>query len=310
MIKSFNEDVVTIRVPAPPLGVDLTNDGTLAAVAMFAAPGVPSVCVYDTTTGELVTKVAETAGFGRSAVFGKDGRSLYGLVEDASCLTVELREYPLGEDDGVLLATYARSEDCYALVRNRAADALAVLGRDVRVLRANGAGSPPEVVRIIPGGAPSRRAHARLSADSAHVYYSTHAADHVVRWDLERDREDRRWPTPGVNGRIAISRSGRHLIVRNHGVQGVVVLDTETGERFMPDDFNEESYTGEYAFAPDERGFAYQAGGRAGFREWSQERTRGPKLHDGRILGLHGAWDADVYVYEYAEFRLCVARMS
>jgi len=47
------------------------------------------------------------------------------------------------------------------------------------------------------------------------------------------------------------------------------------------------------------------------FRYWStRSRFFGPDLYDGRIAGLHGAWDADVYVYAYDESRLCVVRMS
>lgn len=310
MDKSFHEQVITIRLPAPPLDVDLTNDGARVAVAMAAAPGIPSVCVYDTATGEQVTSLAGAASFGRGVAFGQGGRCLYGLVEDASARTIELRRYALEGDDSVSLSAYPYGE-AYALVRNQAADLLAVLGHDVQVLHDEGKAPSPEVVRIIAGVDPARTVHAQLPAKGAHVYCSGVAESHVVRWDLERNREDGRWPAPGTHGRIAISRSGRYCIVANHGVQGVFALDTETGERFMPDSFNEEAYTGHFAFSPDETGFAYLAGARAGFRDWStRSRIRGPMLHEGNNAGIYAAWGADVYVYAYDESCLCVARMS
>ena len=52
MDKTFHGPVITIHLPAPPVDVDLTNEGARVAVALAASPGLPSVCVYDTATGE------------------------------------------------------------------------------------------------------------------------------------------------------------------------------------------------------------------------------------------------------------------
>ena len=308
MNKTFHDAAITIRLPAPPVDVDLSNDGSKVAVALAASPGTPSVCVYDTATGDQVTSLAESSNFGRGVVFGRGGRCLYALVQEGGKL--ELRRYALDGEASAPLSTYSSSE-ASGLIRNRATDLFAVLGREVEVHHDDGKVSTPEMVRVIPGIDPQRFVHAQFPAEGASVYCSGVAPDQVVRWSLESNRSEGTWPAPGTHGRLAISRSGRYCIVANHGVQGVFALNTESGERFMPEDINEGAYTSHYAFAPDETGFAYLAGGRAGFRDWStRSRIKGPALHDGRIASLHGAWDADVYVYAYDESRLCVVRMA
>ncbi len=60
--------------------------------------------------------------------FGQGGRCLYGLVEDGSARTIELRRYALDGAESVSLSAYPYGE-VYALVRNQAADLLAVLDR-------------------------------------------------------------------------------------------------------------------------------------------------------------------------------------
>ena len=66
------------------------------------------------------------------------------------------------------------------------------------------------------------------------------AHDQVVRWDLQRNVEDGRWPAPDTYGRIALSGSGRTCIVTKHGGRGGFALDTDTGERIRPDFFHEQ----------------------------------------------------------------------
>lgn len=264
----------------------------------------------DTATGKQVASLAEPGNFGRGVVFGRGGRCLYGLVEDALGRTIELRRYALEGGECAPLSVYPYGE-AYGLVRNQAADLLAVLGQDIQVLHDDGKASSPELVRIIPGLDRERVAHAQFPARGARVYCSGVAKNQFVRWDLERNCQDGSWPAPDSYGRLVISRSGRYCIIANHSIEGVFVLDTETGERFMLDAFNEHELTNHYAFAPDETGFVYQAGARPGFRVWStQSRVKGPLLPDGRIADLHGAWEADVYAYVYGEPRLCMVRMS
>jgi hypothetical protein len=310
MGKSFHDQVITIRLPAPPLDVDLTNDGTRVAVALAAAPGIPSLCVYDTAAGDQVTSVAEGASFGRGVAFGRGGRCLYGLVEDASARTIELRRYPLEGGESALLSAYPYGE-AYALERNLAADLLVVLGRDVQVLHDEGRVSNPEVVRIITGIDRAHTVHAQLPAQGAYAYCSGVAEGHVVRWDLKRNCEDGRWPVPSTYGRIALSHSGRHCIVVNHGIRGVFFIDTANDQRFMPELFNERHLTGSFEFVPDETGFVFPAGAHAGFFPLrTGEMIEGPMLYDGSNVGVYGAWEADAYAFAYDESYLCLARMS
>lgn len=306
MERTFHDAVVTIDLPASALAIDLSNDGSRLAVAIA---GAPSVCVYDTATGEQVAALAG-ASSAKGVVFGRDGRSLYGLVEGSSNHAIELRRYTLDGGESAPLSVYPYGE-AYALVRNQAADLLAVLGHDVQVLHDDGETSPPSLVRIVPGLDPAHRVHAQFPATGARVYCVGVATDRFVRWDLQRNCEDGTWPAPDSFGRLAISRSGRYGIIAKHGLEGVFALDTETGERFMPEIFSERALNEHYAFAPGETGFVYEAGPYAGFRVWStRSRIKGPRLPAGRIADLRGAWAADVYAYVYGEPRLCIVRMT
>jgi hypothetical protein len=310
MEKTFHEPLITIGLPASATDVDLSNDGSRVAVAVATTPGAPSLCVYDTATGKQVASFADAGSFGRGVVFGRDGRCLYGLVEDAAGRTIELRRYALEGGESAPLSVYPYGE-AYGLIRNQAADLLGVLGQDVQVLHDDGKAASPELVRIIHGLDPARMAHAQFPASGARVYCVGVATDQFVCWDLERNCQDGSWPAPDSYGRLVISRSGRYCIIAKHGIEGVFVLDTKTGERFMPELFSERELTNHYAFAPDESGFVYQAGARPGFRVWAtQEMLKGPRLPEGRIADLQGAWEADVYAYVYGEPRLCMARMS
>lgn len=311
MDKSFHDEVTTIRLPARPLDVDLSNDGARVAVALAATPGIPSVCVYDTATGEQVTSVATGASLGRGVAFGRGGECVYGLVEDASARAIELRRYTLAGDESEPLLVYPTGDAYYSLERNLAADLLAVLGRDVQVLHDQGAEAGPEVVRIIAGMGQERTVHAQLPAQGAYAYCSGVAEGHVVRWDLQRNCEAGRWPAPIAHGRIALSHTGRYCLLVSHGRRGVFFIDTANGQRFMPELFNERHLTGRFEFVPDETGFVFPAGVHAGFFPLQTgEIMEGPMLYDGNNAGVYGAWEADVYAFAYDESHLCVARMS
>ncbi len=191
MEKSFRERAITIRLPGPPVDVDLSNDGTRVAVATATPPRVASVCVYDTATGEQVTSFATEGNFGKGVAFGQDGQSLYALVAEASGYLCELRRFAL--DGGASASLWsAPSSEAHGLVRNQATDLLAVQGHDVQVLHDQG--SSLDVVRIIPGLEARRIGHAQFPAKGAYVYCTGVAKDQFVRWDLQDNRQDGGWP--------------------------------------------------------------------------------------------------------------------
>ncbi|MFF3689512.1 hypothetical protein [Streptomyces sp. NPDC002187] len=297
----------TIRLPAPPVDCDLSNDGTQVAVSLFAPPGVPSLCVFDTATGELVASAGAANDGGRGVAFGRDGACLYSLVAKHSEAAVELRRFSLGDDEGVAVAAFP-ARDAFGLTRNLTADLLAVLGPVVSVLHDDGSSPRPELVRVIQGVDHDRYVDARFPARGTYLYCLGVAEGHLVRWDLTGDREAGRWPAPSTYGRVTVSASGRYAFLANHGVCGTVAFDTSTHERFMPDFFNETGYTKNVAFSPDEAGFVYVAGRSVGFRNWTtQRRSKGGALHDARNAGVHGAWEADVYAFLYDDGYLSLA---
>jgi hypothetical protein len=301
--KTFDPAVITIRLPGPPLDLDLSNDGSRMAVTVYQSS---SVYVYDTATGDQLACVGGALAQGRGVVFGPGERYVYGLAEDPP-FKVELWRYALDGGAGELVTELSHNDGCYALIRNQAADIVAVLGRDARVLD----GRTGDLLGVVPGREPGRRIHARLPATGAYLYCSGIAPDPVVtRWDLERDREAGSWPAPDAYGKVTLSRSGRYCIIAQYGIGRALAFDTGTGEPIMPGLLDADSTLHRYAFAPDETGFAYVAGGRACFRDMAtQSRTKGPELYDAMVNELHGAWDAEVYVCVTDARRLCVVRM-
>lgn len=288
----------TIRLPAPPTDCDLSNDGTRVAVSLFARSGVPSLCVYDTATGELVASAGTAGEAGLGVVFGRDGECLYGLIEGDYGLTVELRRFSLGDDEGVPVEGYPRRDVFGRLTRNLAADLLAVPGPMVTVLRDDGSAVRPECVRVIQGLGENRGIDARFPAQGPYLYCLGVAEGHLVRWDLVGNREAGRWPAPRTYGAVTVSASGRYAIV-SAGL-GAFAFDLSTRERFMPHLYNENWGNWLVAFSPDETGFVYLAGRHVGFRDWAtQRKSKGGALHDDRIAGVYGAWEADVYAFLY-----------
>lgn len=296
----FHDRVVTLRLPAPPTDVDLTNDGSRIAVAVASPPGVPAVLVYDTATGDQVAEHARSAGFGRGVVFGRE--QLYAVVEDASTAAAELHRLPAG-GSAERLASFGYGGGL--LVRNRDSDLLAFLHTEVTVFHDDANGAAPRLVRVIRGMAGRRTVHAGFPAEGPYLFCSGVVAGHLVRWDLGANLESGRWEAPGESGTVVVSPTGRYCLTTGHGISPSTLVDTAEGSSRV---FDERSGLRGAAFTLAEDGLVHSAGRGAAYHPLTGgDPASGPDLTCGWVDSVHRAWDAGVFAFVH-DGGLCLVR--
>jgi hypothetical protein len=291
MALEFDKNVFRLELKTQlPIDLDLTNDGSLIAVAHAPQGYTAPIQVFRTKDGSVAGEFGEGAYAGIGVAFSGNGQDLFCLTQDEpgdfQFFRVSMKEkYP------AILAGYASREKCHSLLRDQSGQYVAVLSNAVEIWDTD----RQEVVWFREGASPDKPVHASFPKGSLHLYIYGTTEGFVVGYDLVNQQEIGRWSAPAAFGKqVLVSPSEEWLLLVGEGKKGVFLYHLTDGKRFLDDIFNEGELTELYISSPDSTVLLYFSIVPTGITLPSGDFIEGPRLRASPTQVVASAWEASI----------------
>jgi WD40 repeat protein len=270
--------------------LDFSNDGALLAVGQSAEPGAPAIVLYSTADASPVAQLGQDGSAGLGVVMCGDGERLfYVLREESGATAFMTAELATSRVDRI--AEYGPAEDIHGLIRDASGRLIAILSDACEVWDVE----QREVVRFREAQSPRQPVHAAFSNDGTKLYASGITEGVVTLIDVNANREIGQWPSPTPYAKqVVVDRSGRYLVVVGTPPFGVFVYDTRSGDRLLPAEFNEKTFTSLYAFAHTHPVILTKSVSPVAIDLESGELIEGPDIATGDLSAAVTAWESPV----------------
>lgn len=245
-------DVRDLQLASYAVGLDLSNDGKLLAIA-HAGPGA-TITVVETGGGSIVVEAGHGAQRAWSVAFTEGGRALHYVTWDDSDQPT-LWRLDLASQQREMVKAYSADDRIRHLARDKAGRYLAVIGNQIDVWNLD-ARRP---VALVTGADKDWVLQAVFAPDSPRLFVYGVESKQVVLFDPAEDEVLQRWAAPtDIGEQVAATEDGRFVIACGRSYGGVALHDTRLGRRVDADTDGIQEFTD----ATEGRSFAFTSDGK------------------------------------------------
>lgn len=242
-------DIREVKLESYAVGLDLSNDGRLLAVA-HAGKGA-TVTVVDTQSGATVVEAGHDAPRAWAVAFTEGGKALHYITWDAGN-TPTLWRLDLASHASEEVKRYTANDRVRHLARDASGKFLAAIGNQVFVWNT----AAKRAVAVVTGANPDWVLQAEFAPEAPRLHVYGVEAGQVVLYDPTADEALARWEAPtDIGAQVTASPDGRFVLACGRSYTGVALHDTQKGERVAADTDGIQELTN----ATEGRAFAFTA---------------------------------------------------